>query len=71
MWTYAASRRGILKAGFSLAGQVWWLENGERILLGAAEANPTVTHGAASALGLNHLHNRPDPQTGPAVHHDA
>ena len=40
------------------------------MLIGAAEASPEVTHGAAGALGLQHLHNRPDQQHGPAVHRD-
>ena len=65
-----ASRQGILKAGFRLAGQLWRLASGGSMLIGAAEASPEVTHGAAGALGLQHLHNRPDQQRGPAVHHD-
>jgi GNAT superfamily N-acetyltransferase len=67
----AASRQGILKAGFRLAGQVWWLQNGELILVGPSEASPAVTHGAAGALGLKHLHNRLDQQHGSAVHDEA
>jgi GNAT superfamily N-acetyltransferase len=51
-----ASRRGILKAGFRLAGQVWQLKDGDLGFVGAEDALVELTHGAARALGLKHLH---------------
>jgi GNAT superfamily N-acetyltransferase len=63
-----ASRRGILKAGFRLAGRVWWLRGGELGFIGAAETQPAVAHGAARALGLKHLHTAPG-EDHPATEH--
>jgi GNAT superfamily N-acetyltransferase len=63
-----ASRRGILKAGFQLAGRVWWLRSGELGFIGAAETEPRVAHGAARALGLKHLHTAPG-EDHPAAEH--
>ena len=65
-----ASQRGILKAGFQLAGHVGRLNSGELDFVGAPEALPETTHGAARALGLKHLHTRPD-QRHPAMRHAA
>jgi GNAT superfamily N-acetyltransferase len=65
-----ASRRGILKAGFKLAGHVWRLGGGELGFVGSTGADPQVTHGAARALGLKHLHRRPD-EVHEATRHEA
>jgi hypothetical protein len=64
-----ASRRGILKAGFRLAGHVWWLRGGELGFIGASAAEPELTHGAARALGLRHLHTREDQHRAPSASH--
>lgn len=45
-----ASRRGILKAGFRLAGHVQRRPGGQLVLSGAAD--PDLAHGAARLLGL-------------------
>ena len=63
-----ASRRGILKAGFRLAGHVWWLRGGELGFIGDSKAEAELTHGAARALGLQHLHTRLGQHQVPAVH---
>lgn len=63
-----ASRRGILKAGFRLAGHVWSLRGGELGFIGDSDAEPELTHGAARALGLPHLHTRLGQHQEPAVH---
>jgi RimJ/RimL family protein N-acetyltransferase len=65
-----ASRRGILKAGFKLAGHVWRLDGGELGFVGSTGADPLVTHGAARALGLKHLHRRPN-ETHEATRHSS
>ena len=63
-----ASRRGILKAGFRLAGQVLRLPGGKLGFVGAEEASPELTHGAARALGLQHLHQSADEPHPPTTH---
>lgn len=63
-----ASRHGILKAGFRLAGDVLRLAGGELGFVGVAGAPPEVTHGAARALGLRHLHTHPSESHPPAMH---
>ena len=63
-----ASRRGILKAGFELAGHVWWLKSGELGFIGCEEASPELAHGAARALGLKHLHTAPGQAHAPSRH---
>jgi GNAT superfamily N-acetyltransferase len=65
-----ASRRGILKAGFKLAGHVWRLGGGELAFVGSTGADPQVTHGAARALGLKHRHRSPD-ELHEATRHEA
>ena len=65
-----ASRRGILKAGFRLAGGIRRLRGGELAFSGAPGVDPELTHLAARALGLKHLHRRPD-QTHPPTTHAA
>ncbi len=47
-----ASRRGILKAGFKLAGYLWRLPDGELAFVGAQEAGPETARRAARTLGL-------------------
>jgi GNAT superfamily N-acetyltransferase len=64
----AASRSGILKAGFRPAGRVWWLRSGELGFIGAAEGSRELAHGAARALGLKHLHSGPG-EDHPAAEH--
>ena len=63
-----ASRRGILKAGFELAGHVWWLKSGELGFIGCEEASQDLAHGAARALGLKHLHTAPGQAHAPTRH---
>lgn len=65
-----ASRRGILKAGFELAGHVWWLKSGELGFIGCEEASRELAHGAARALGLKHLHTAPGQAHAPARHEE-
>jgi GNAT superfamily N-acetyltransferase len=64
-----ASQRGILKAGFRLGGYVLRLPGGELGFIGSPDAAPETTHGAARALGMKHLHQRPD-QPHPPTRHD-
>jgi GNAT superfamily N-acetyltransferase len=54
-----ASRRGILKAGFRLAGQICRRPSGELALAGAAAEDPELSPRAAHALGLPLLDPRP------------
>lgn len=63
-----ASRRGILKAGFEVAGHVWWLRSGELGFIGSEEASRELAHGAARALGLKHLHTAPGESHAPERH---
>ncbi len=53
--TNDASRRGILKAGFRLAGHVWRLPDGTLAVVGAPDVGPDVARHAARVLGLRHL----------------
>lgn len=66
-----ASRRGILKAGFRLAGYVWRVPDGQLGFVGAKGASPELTHGAARALGLRHLPRRTDDSHELTTHADA
>lgn len=54
-----ASRRGILKAGFRLAGHVQRRPDGQLVLSRAAEAEPALARGAARLLGLPLLDGAP------------
>ena len=63
-----ASRRGILKAGFKLAGHVLRLPGGELGFIGSPEAPSETTHGAARALNMKHLHTSPHEHHSPARH---
>jgi hypothetical protein len=63
-----ASRRGILKAGFRLAGGMRRLRGGELAFSGAPGVSPELTHLAARALGLKHLHRRSHETHPPTTH---
>ena len=47
-----ASRRGILKAGFRLAGHIWRSGSGEPVFDGDAADDPELARRAARTLGL-------------------
>lgn len=64
----SASRSGILKAGFELAGHVWRLGGDELGFIGAKQARPELAHGAARALGLRHLHTGSSDDHPPTTH---
>ena len=55
-----ASRRGIVKAGFRVAGQIWRLPDGTLALVGAPDAEPDVARRGAAVLGLPLLAAPPD-----------
>jgi hypothetical protein len=47
-----ASRRGILKAGFALAGEAGWAPDGRLGIVAAPAADPELVRGATRVLGL-------------------
>ncbi len=55
-----ASRRGIVKAGFRVAGHIWRLADGTLAVVGAPDVDATVAHRGAIVLGLPFLTVAPD-----------
>ena len=53
--TNDASRRGILKAGFRVAGHVWSLADGTLAVVGASEVETEVARRGSTLLGLPFL----------------
>lgn len=50
-----ASRRGILKAGFRVGGQLWRLPDGSLAVVGAPDVEPELARRGAAVLGLPFL----------------
>jgi GNAT superfamily N-acetyltransferase len=48
-----ASRRGILKAGFRIAGHIWRLSNGTLAVVGAPDVETEVAERGAALFGLS------------------
>ena len=53
--TNRASRRGILKAGFRVAGRIWRLPDGSLAVVGAPDVEPELARRGAAVLGLPFL----------------